>query len=95
MSTSPSVLRYKQIDDGFSNPNTVVNMRVLDWLCVSLEELLPEERRKKDLLEMYCGNGNHTVALSSKTSFSLYCNMMIMMNATSCRNIPTDLRCRD
>lgn len=26
-------LRYKQVEEGFSNPNSVVNQRALDWLC--------------------------------------------------------------
>lgn len=63
-------LLYKQIDDGFSNPNSSVNMKALDWLCkVVQESILPHLDNLSagsDLLEMYCGNGNHTVALAGK-----------------------------
>ncbi len=63
-------LRYKQIDEGFSNPNSSVNMKALDWLCkVVKESILPHLDNLStglDLLEMYCGNGNHTVALAGK-----------------------------
>jgi tRNA/tmRNA/rRNA uracil-C5-methylase (TrmA/RlmC/RlmD family) len=59
---------YKQIDEGFCNPNPVVNMRVLDWLSTVITSniLNREEYLQSDLLEMYCGNGNHTVVLSRK-----------------------------
>jgi tRNA (uracil-5-)-methyltransferase len=68
---SPSKdLYYKQIEEGFSNPNTDMNMKVLDWLCESISMLRNKDDGEQspalDLLEMYCGNGNHTVALSSK-----------------------------
>ena len=54
-------LTYKQVDSGFSNPNNVVNARVLDWMCTLVRKYCLLE---SDLLEMYCGNGNHTVALA-------------------------------
>lgn len=56
------VLLYKQIADSFSNPNSAVNTLVLDWLRESVLE--HSIGYTTDLLEMYCGNGNHTVALS-------------------------------
>ena len=72
-------LRYKQVDDGFSNPNGFVNMKALDWLCKSVKHTIQPCIVKyanssnpigTDLLEMYCGNGNHTVALSGKKHYS-------------------------
>lgn len=62
-------LFYKQVDDGFSNPNGVVNMKALDWLCHVVKDcilpIVPQQPTMgPDLLEMYCGNGNHTVALA-------------------------------
>ena len=135
-------LYYKQVEEGFSNPNSVVNQSALDWLCsivqeftaintstttsvntdsstgnttstneiesISLDNVIIRDtsstttgcsnanattatatttsssvntnsttsnttatasasassNNKIDLLEMYCGNGNHTVALS-------------------------------
>lgn len=51
-------LRYQQIEGSFSQPNGGVNRRMLAWA-----------RRQAagsgaDLLELYCGNGNFTVALA-------------------------------
>ena len=54
-------LTYKQVDSGFSNPNNVVNARVLDWMCALVRKYFLLD---SDLLEMYCGNGNHTVGLA-------------------------------
>ena len=53
------VLRYKQVEGAFSNPNGVVNAMSLGWLCEVVNGI-----KGKDLLELYCGNGNHTVALA-------------------------------
>lgn len=64
-------LLYKQVDDGFSNPNARVNMKALDWICYSVKEEILKHDQVQDLLEMYCGNGNHTVALSGKAFITL------------------------
>ena len=51
-------LRYKQIEGSFTQPNGGVNRQMLGWAC--------EQARGSggDLLELYCGNGNFTVALA-------------------------------
>lgn len=54
-------LTYKQVEDGFSNPNGVVNRSSLEWLCDVVKKNISS---LGDLLELYCGNGNHTCALS-------------------------------
>jgi hypothetical protein len=90
---------YKQIDEGFSNPNPVVNMRVLDWLSsvITSNILNREEYLQSDLLEMYCGNGNHTVVLSRKCyffswfdlllkTFLYYLNFRTVSESIGCRN---------
>ena len=60
------VLVYKQVEDGFSNPNGSVNKLSLEWLCSVVGGIdFREDGVDTDLLEMYCGNGNHTVALSA------------------------------
>lgn len=51
-------LRYKQIEGSFSQPNGQVNRQMLAWACRQSQGL------GGDLLELYCGNGNFTVALS-------------------------------
>jgi len=51
-------LRYKQIEGSFSQPNGGVNRQMLGWACTQAAAL------GGDLLELYCGNGNFTVALA-------------------------------
>lgn len=51
-------LRYKQIEGAFSQPNGQVNLKMLAWACQQAAGL------GGDLLELYCGNGNFTVALA-------------------------------
>ena len=65
-------MRYKQVEDGFSNPNGAVNRLSLAWLssvAKSIQDSVPSSSSTRsspgDLLELYCGNGNHSVALSA------------------------------
>jgi tRNA (uracil-5-)-methyltransferase len=51
-------LKYKQIEGAFSQPNGLVNRQMLAWACQQAAGL------GGDLLELYCGNGNFTVALA-------------------------------
>ncbi len=51
-------LRYRQIEGSFTQPNGGVNQQMLGWACDSARGL------GGDLLELYCGNGNFTVALA-------------------------------
>ncbi|MGE5385535.1 MAG: tRNA (uridine(54)-C5)-methyltransferase TrmA [Betaproteobacteria bacterium] len=51
-------LRYKQVEGAFSQPNGGVNRQMLSWACAQAAGL------GGDLLELYCGNGNFTVALA-------------------------------
>ena len=51
-------LRYQQIEGSFTQPNGGVNRKMLAWACQQAEGL------GGDLLELYCGNGNFTVALA-------------------------------
>eukprot|EP00605_Chrysophyceae_sp_TOSAG23-4_P002526 GSChrysophyteH1.ASY1.ANO1.2791.1 assembled CDS len=53
-------LLYRFPFDGFSNPNAHVNISCLEWLCRVSYELNADS----DLLELYCGSGNHTCAIS-------------------------------
>jgi tRNA (uracil-5-)-methyltransferase len=59
-------LHYRQPHDGFSNPNAHVNQLCLQWLCSVGQELqgLAGGGGSSDLLELYCGAGNHTMALA-------------------------------
>ena len=51
-------LRYQQVEGSFTQPNGRVNRQMLDWACGQAAGL------GGDLLELYCGNGNFTVALA-------------------------------
>ena len=51
-------LRYQQIEGSFTQPNAGVNRQMLGWACRQAAGL------SGDLLELYCGNGNFTVALA-------------------------------
>ena len=60
------VLRYRQIEEAFSNPNGAVSVRALDWICARVQSFTSSSTATADFdfLELYCGNGNHTVAIS-------------------------------
>ena len=51
-------LRYQQVEGSFTQPNGNVNRQMLGWACQQAAGL------GGDLLELYCGNGNFTVALA-------------------------------
>ena len=51
-------LRYQQVEGSFTQPNGQVNRQMLGWACQQAAGL------GGDLLELYCGNGNFTVALA-------------------------------
>ena len=49
---------YQQVETGFTQPNAVVNQKMLSWA------LLQSTQCSGDLLELYCGNGNFTCVLA-------------------------------
>lgn len=49
---------YKQIENGFTQPNAKVCEKMLAWACDVAQPA------QGDLLELYCGNGNFTLPLS-------------------------------
>ena len=51
---------YRQIEGGFTQPNGGVNQKMLSWARSASEGI------GGDLLELYCGNGNFSVALAEK-----------------------------
>ncbi|TAH43684.1 MAG: tRNA (uridine(54)-C5)-methyltransferase TrmA [Betaproteobacteria bacterium] len=51
-------LRYQQIEGSFTQPNGEVNRKMLAWARTQAKAI------GGDLLELYCGNGNFTIALS-------------------------------
>lgn len=52
----------QQIEGGFSQPNAHVCRDMLNFACDVADEIT--KKTKKDLLELYCGNGNFTLPLS-------------------------------
>lgn len=51
-------LQYQQIEGSFTQPNAGISQQMLGWACDQ------SAGQSGDLLELYCGNGNFTVALA-------------------------------
>lgn len=51
-------LRYQQVESSFTQPNAGVNQQMLQWAAAIAKQLAG------DLLELYCGNGNFSLALA-------------------------------
>lgn len=49
---------YRQVENSFTQPNAAINIQMLEW---ALEATTGS---KGDLLELYCGNGNFSLALA-------------------------------
>ncbi len=49
---------YRQVENSFTQPNAAVNIRMLEWAISATQGT------KGDLLELYCGNGNFSLALA-------------------------------
>ncbi|GGW68425.1 tRNA (uridine(54)-C5)-methyltransferase TrmA [Alishewanella tabrizica] len=52
------VLHYQQVESSFTQPNAGVNQLMLNWAARAAQSL------QGDLLELYCGNGNFSLALA-------------------------------
>jgi tRNA (uracil-5-)-methyltransferase len=52
---------YKQYEGGFTQPNGILNATMINWAKEQVKEKLG-----RDLLELYCGNGNFTIPLSKQ-----------------------------
>ncbi|MBF0785273.1 tRNA (uridine(54)-C5)-methyltransferase TrmA [Muribacter muris] len=52
--------RYRQVENSFTQPNGKMNIQMLQWAraCTANSE--------GDLLELYCGNGNFSIALANQ-----------------------------
>lgn len=53
------VIQYHQVENSFTQPNGLVNQLMLNWTCGIAKQAL-----SNDLLELYCGNGNFSLALA-------------------------------
>ena len=54
--------KYKQIEGGFTQPNGEMNKTMLAWAQSCSEQTTPN--KDTDLVELYCGNGNFSIALA-------------------------------
>ncbi|MDO9180924.1 MAG: tRNA (uridine(54)-C5)-methyltransferase TrmA [Bacteriovorax sp.] len=52
------ILTYKQIENSFTQPNGKVAIKMLEWA------IEVTKNSQGDLLELYCGNGNFSIALA-------------------------------
>lgn len=51
-------MTYRQVENSFTQPNAAVNIQMLEWA------LNATTGSRGDLLELYCGNGNFSLALA-------------------------------
>ena len=49
---------YRQVENSFTQPNAAVNCKMLEWAIDCTQG------SQGDLLELYCGNGNFSIALT-------------------------------
>jgi len=52
------ILTYKQVENSFTQPNAKVAIKMLEWA------IEVTKGSQGDLLELYCGNGNFSIALA-------------------------------
>ena len=58
LSVAGKEMVYRQVENSFTQPNAAMNVQMLEWA------LKATEGSKGDLLELYCGNGNFSLALA-------------------------------
>lgn len=58
LNVNGQVLQYKQIENSFTQPNAKVAVHMLEWALDATKD------SEGDLLELYCGNGNFSIALA-------------------------------
>lgn len=49
---------YRQVENSFTQPNAGINIKMIEWALSCTAD------QQGDLLELYCGNGNFSIALS-------------------------------
>ncbi len=58
LKVNDNILTYKQVENSFTQPNGVVAQKMLEWAVDCTQN------SQGDLLELYCGNGNFSLALA-------------------------------
>ena len=64
MHVDGNVYSYQQTENSFTQPNAAVCQNMLHWACGQAHKINPNA--DKDLLELYCGNGNFSLPLSKR-----------------------------
>jgi tRNA (uracil-5-)-methyltransferase len=59
LSINDSTYTYHQYEQAFTQPNAMVNIQMIEWACTQAGGM------PGNLLELYCGNGNFTLPLST------------------------------
>ena len=59
LTVNQHVYTYKQVENSFTQPNAKVCEKMLEWVQNNTKNLTDT-----DLLELYCGNGNFSIALA-------------------------------
>lgn len=58
LTVGEQTFQYQQIENSFTQPNAIVNQHMLLWAQQATKHL------SGDLIELYCGNGNFSIALA-------------------------------
>ncbi|MGF1806316.1 tRNA (uridine(54)-C5)-methyltransferase TrmA, partial [Aliivibrio sifiae] len=58
LKVNDDILTYKQVENSFTQPNGIVAQKMLEWAVDCTQN------SQGDLLELYCGNGNFSLALA-------------------------------
>ncbi|RKO65457.1 tRNA (uridine(54)-C5)-methyltransferase TrmA [Campylobacter sp. P255] len=59
LSINSKEVKYEFNNDCFIQPNTFINEKMIEWVIACIQDDF-----KQDLLELYCGYGNFTIALA-------------------------------
>lgn len=59
LSVGDRTFTYQQVENSFTQPNATVATRMLEWAADCTKD-----SQDHDLLELYCGNGNFSIALA-------------------------------
>ena len=79
--------RYEFPEGSFSHPCGSANERSLDWLVARVDDIRASLGRAPNLLELYCGCGNHTVALAPATGRTVAVEVDARLTAAAERNL--------
>jgi tRNA (uracil-5-)-methyltransferase len=58
LSINGKTIEYQQVENSFTQPNALINQQMIEWAIANSKD------NGGDLLELYCGNGNFSLALA-------------------------------